>query len=196
MEIRRQGIRAGRSPQLETHLLGTRRLPPTSSGDPRGGSELLSLIRPRHCARPPARLPSSVRSQLARHCARSRERLRQAVSQPAPALPPRLTSGCTETYPNLPSAQRSPHLSRLAHTAPASPGPSLSSSPARLTSILSPMHAAMFPGRRRPGLGRLAVPPRQRSEKPTGLGAHQAALSMPPPLATPPTPPKGTPGTS
>ncbi|EGW06342.1 Major facilitator superfamily domain-containing protein 8 [Cricetulus griseus] len=66
------------------------------------------------------------------------------------------------------------------------------SASARLTSILSPMHAAMFPGIRGPGLGRVAVPPRQRSEQPAGLGAHQAALSMPPP----PTPPKGTPGTS
>lgn len=78
----------------------------------------------------------------------------------------------------------------------ASPRSSLGSLSARLTSIRSPMHAAMFPGRGRPGLGRLAVPPRQLSEQPAGLGAHQAALSMPPPLATPPTPPKGTPGTS
>lgn len=98
---------------------------------------------------------------------------------------------------DLPSALRSVHLSSLGPGIPesASIGPSLSSAPAGLTSILSPMHAAMFPSRRRPGLGLLAVPPRQRSEKPAGLGAHQDAFSTPP-LATPPTPPKGTPGTS
>lgn len=46
----------------------------------------------------------------------------------------------------------------------ASPRPSVGSPSARLTSIRSPIHAAMFPGSGRPGLGRLAVPPRQRSE--------------------------------
>lgn len=89
-----------------------------------------------------------------------------------------------------PPAPLHPRLDR------ASPRPSVSSPSARLTSIRSPMHAAMFPGRGCPGLGRLAVPPRQRSEQPAGLGAHQAVLPMPPPLTTPPPPPKGTPGTS
>jgi hypothetical protein len=32
------------------------------------------------------------------------------------------------------------------------------------------MHTAMFPSRWRPGLGLLTVTPRQRSEKPAGLG--------------------------
>lgn len=110
---------------------------------------------------------------------------------PAFVRPRHLVSGPPSPGERLrPPAPLHPRLYR------ASPGPSLCSPSARLTSIRSPMHAAMFPGRGRPGLGRLAVPPRQLSEQPAGLGAHQAALSMPPPLATPPTPPKGTPGTS
>lgn len=130
MGTRHQGMGTGRGPQLEIHLLGTRR--PTGGGGARGGSLRPPLRNPSPPQRPSAS-PRFARSTPAspKWALSTSERLDQGILEPAPARPPaRLASPVS--VPSLiriffSPALRSPRSVGPRRPARASPRPSLSS---------------------------------------------------------------------